>query len=93
MYVHTYLRIVVRLEPARSSTGYQSACGPGKTASAAKLYESFKDFALASGEDSGTMTSFGSMLSQHGFEKKKSGGVVYIGIALKPPMPDFSAKL
>jgi putative DNA primase/helicase len=67
-------------------------CGPGKTASAAKLYETFRDFALASGEDPGTMTSFGSMLSHHGFEKKKSGGIVYIGISLKP-MQDLTAKL
>jgi putative DNA primase/helicase len=69
-------------------------CGPGKKASAAKLYESFKEFAQANGEDCGSMTSFGSMLSQRGFEKKKSGGIVYIGIALKPlNMPDFTTKL
>jgi putative DNA primase/helicase len=69
-------------------------CGPGKKASASALYESFKEFAQANGEDWGSMTSFGSMLSQHGFEKKKSGGMIYVGIALKPlNMPDFSAKL
>jgi hypothetical protein len=40
--------------------------------------------ALANGEDPGTMTAFGSMLSQRGFHKKKSNKISYSGIALKP---------
>jgi putative DNA primase/helicase len=69
-------------------------CGPGKKTSATALYESFKEFAQANGEDWGSMTSFGSMLSQHGFDKKKKSENFYIGIALKPlNMPDFTAKL
>jgi putative DNA primase/helicase len=69
-------------------------CGPGKKASATALYASFKEFAQANGEDWGSSTSFGSMLSQHGFEKKKKSEIFYIGIALKAlNMPDFTAKL
>jgi hypothetical protein len=56
------------------------------------LYESFKEFAQANGEDWGSMTSFGSKLSER-FKKHKSGGKIYSGIALKLNMVDFSAKL
>jgi putative DNA primase/helicase len=64
-------------------------CGPGKKESVAKLYESFKGLALTSGEDPKSMTAFGSMLSQRGFEKKKSSAIFYTGIALKP-LPTIS---
>jgi putative DNA primase/helicase len=59
-------------------------CGPSKKEAAAKLYESFKELALTNGEDPKSMTAFGSMLSQRGYNKKKSNGIFYTGIALKP---------
>jgi putative DNA primase/helicase len=58
--------------------------GADKKAMASKLYASFKDFATESGENPGSSTSFGSLLAQHGFQKKKTGGCnVYFGIQLK----------
>jgi putative DNA primase/helicase len=66
-------------------------CGPGKKASPTELYKSFVEFAQTNGEDPGSMTTFGSNLSQK-FEKTKSSNKVYLGIALKP-LPDFTAKL
>jgi putative DNA primase/helicase len=69
-------------------------CGPGKKESATALYESFKEFAQANGEDWGSATTFGTTLSERGFKKKKSSGSVYSGIALKPlNMLDLSSKL
>jgi putative DNA primase/helicase len=57
--------------------------GPGKKEAASKLYGSWKEFALENGEEPGTMTAFGSLLPEQGFEKKKSGGYYYIGVQLK----------
>ncbi len=65
----------------------KEACdlGPEKKATATALYGSWKDFAIANGESAGSQVTFASLLSQHGFEKKKSGGLsVYVGIAPKP---------
>jgi putative DNA primase/helicase len=58
-------------------------CGPEKKSSASKLYESWKEYAIMNGEDPGSNTAFGSELKERGFEKKKSGGNHYLGIALK----------
>jgi putative DNA primase/helicase len=58
--------------------------GAEKKASASKLYKSWEEFAKANGETPGSATSFGSLLSQRGFYKKKTGGCkVYFGIQLK----------
>jgi len=58
--------------------------GPDKKAGASKLYASWKEFATESGENPGSSTSFGSLLAQRGFQKKKTGGCnVYSGIQLK----------
>jgi putative DNA primase/helicase len=68
-------------------------CAPGKKESASQLWESFKQFSIANGEEPGSSTAFGSMLSQR-YEKKKSGGNNYLGIALKSPpnAVNFKAK-
>jgi putative DNA primase/helicase len=58
-------------------------CSPELQTSAAALFEVFKAFAIANGENPGTSTSFGSQLAQHGLKKKKSGTSVYLGIGLK----------
>jgi putative DNA primase/helicase len=61
--------------------------GPGKIESATKLYASFREFAVASGEDPGSSTSFGSALSQRNFKKKKMNGGInyYLDIAVSAP--------
>ena len=60
-------------------------CGPGLKDLASNLFESWKEFAIANGEGPETMTVFGSLLHQRGFQKKKSGAIQYIGIKVKSP--------
>jgi putative DNA primase/helicase len=59
-------------------------CGVGKQEKAANLYADWKGFALASGEEPGSATSFGSRLRERNFDSHKSGVTVYTGIRLKP---------
>jgi putative DNA primase/helicase len=57
---------------------------PTQKASASELFASWKAFAQANGESHGTAVTFASALTQHGYSKKKSGGLsVYIGISVK----------
>jgi putative DNA primase/helicase len=56
-------------------------CGPGVKGKAAALYECWKEFALANGEEPGTSKAFAETLSNRGFKKMKSCGVKYLGIA------------
>lgn len=58
--------------------------GPGKGAAAKVLFTSWSDYMQANGEAPGTSTSFGIMLNQRGYERKKSGAIRYIGIQPKP---------
>jgi putative DNA primase/helicase len=58
-------------------------CGISLQAKAKDLYESFREFAGASGEHSGSMKSLSNALANAGFSKMKSGSIVYLGIALK----------
>jgi putative DNA primase/helicase len=67
--------------------------GPGRKESASKLYASFREFCIANGENPGSTTDFGSILSQRGYDKKKSSGMNYIGIALKPPLNTVNFKV
>jgi putative DNA primase/helicase len=57
--------------------------GVNLKAKAQELWESYRKFAAGNGEDAGSMKSFASALASAGFEKKKSGGIIYIRIALK----------
>lgn len=58
--------------------------GPGLKAKATPLWESFRKFAEANGEDAGSMKSFSNCLANEGIKKMKSGGSsVYLGIAPK----------
>ena len=57
--------------------------GPGKFAMAPALYTSWTEYALANGEAPGTSTSFGSLLTERGYAKKKSGTTKYLGIQPK----------
>ena len=41
------------------------------------MWDSYRKFAEANGEAAGSMKSFSSALASAGFEKKKSGAVVY----------------
>jgi phage/plasmid-associated DNA primase len=50
-------------------------------AKAAALYECWKEFALANGEEPGSSKAFAETLSNRGFKKMKSSGVKYLGIA------------
>ena len=59
-------------------------CAPGLKSKAMCLYELWKDYASASGEEPGTSIAFAEMLAQRGFKKIKSDGVKYVGIALHP---------
>lgn len=60
----------------------QCDCGPDKKATATELYGSWSTFAAANGEATGSMKLFGDMLAGRGFQKKKSGSIVYLGIQL-----------
>ena len=60
-------------------------CGVGCQEGATKLYTSWREFAITNGEEPGSATAFGSKLSEKDFQKKKSGGNIYLGIRLKPP--------
>ncbi len=57
--------------------------GPEKKAAAAELYASWREYAIAIGEQPGSHVTFASALVQHGFESKKSGVTIYKGIAPK----------
>jgi putative DNA primase/helicase len=56
-------------------------CGPGVKGKAAALYECWKEFALANGEVPGSSKAFAETLGNRGFNKTKSDGVKYLGIA------------
>ena len=56
-------------------------CGPGVKGKAAALYECWKEFAIANGEEPGSSKAFAEMLGNRGFKKIKSDGVKYLGIA------------
>jgi putative DNA primase/helicase len=60
-------------------------CGVNLKAKAQELWQSYRKFAEDNGEDAGSMKSFSSALASAGFEKKKSGGIIYVRIALKMP--------
>jgi putative DNA primase/helicase len=47
------------------------------------LYASWKGFAADNGEEAGSSISFASRMAERNFEKKKSGSVQYVGVALK----------
>jgi putative DNA primase/helicase len=65
-------------------------CGPAVKGKASLLYESWKEFAQANGEDPGSSKTFAEMLGNHGFKKIKSDGVKYLGIApLSVTTPNF----
>jgi putative DNA primase/helicase len=55
--------------------------GPDVKGKAAALYECWKDFALANGEEPGSSKAFAETLGNRGFKKIKSDGVKYLGIA------------
>jgi putative DNA primase/helicase len=67
--------------------------GLGQKGSPTKLYESWKQFALANGEEPGTATMFGTRLPERGYIKKKSGTTNYLGIAVKSELPDLSNQI
>jgi len=56
-------------------------CGSGVKGKAAALYESWREFALANGEEPGSSVAFAETLGNRGFKKIKSDGVKYLGIA------------
>jgi putative DNA primase/helicase len=58
-------------------------CGVGLQAKAGELYGSWKAFAAENGDDAGSSTSFAARMAERDFEKKKSGTMHYVGIALK----------
>ena len=58
--------------------------GLGMKETASNLFASYKEFSIANGELPGTQTVFGSLLQQRGIERKKSSGIQYLGIKLKP---------
>jgi putative DNA primase/helicase len=64
-------------------------CGPGFQASAGELYASWETFAKANGEEPGTSTAFGTRLPERGYQKKKSGNTIYVGIRLKNNVVDL----
>ncbi len=57
--------------------------GSGLKAPASALYGSWSAFAAANGEDTGNSKEFSAMLTERGFQKMKSGSVVYVGLKLK----------
>jgi putative DNA primase/helicase len=57
------------------------ACSPGFKGKAAALYESWREFAIANGEEPGSSKAFSEMLGNRGFKKIKSDGMKYLGIA------------
>jgi putative DNA primase/helicase len=57
--------------------------GPDQKASATALFNSWKAFAQEHGEQPGSSKTFGPMLAQHGFIKKKSSVSTYLGIQPK----------
>jgi putative DNA primase/helicase len=59
-------------------------CAPGLKSKAIALYESWREFAEANGEDPGSMKAMAEQLAQRGFKKIKSDGVKYLGIGLLP---------
>jgi putative DNA primase/helicase len=61
----------------------QCETGPGDHSSAGELYQSWKNFAERIGEEPGSITAFGNMLRQRGFQKKKASSVRYLGIKPK----------
>ena len=56
-------------------------CDPGVKGKASLLYELWKEFAIANGEEPGSSKPFAEMLGNCGFKKIKSDGVKYLGIA------------
>jgi putative DNA primase/helicase len=56
-------------------------CGLGLKGKAAALYECWKEFAVANGEEPGSSKAFAEMLANRGFKKVKSDGIKYLGIA------------
>jgi putative DNA primase/helicase len=56
---------------------------PGAKGKAIALYECWREFAIANGEEPGSSKAFAEMLSNRGFKKIKSDGMKYLGIA--PP--------
>ncbi len=56
-------------------------CSPGTKGKAAALYDCWKDFAIANGEEPGSSKALAEMLANRGFKKVTSNGVKYLGIA------------
>jgi putative DNA primase/helicase len=56
-------------------------CAAGLKGKATALYECWKEFAVANGEEPGSSIAFAEMMSNRGFKKTTSNGVKYLGVA------------
>jgi len=59
-------------------------CAPGAKVKAADLYAAYKNHAEAAGDHPLPQRKFGGALTERGFERVKSSGMVYLGVTLKP---------
>jgi putative DNA primase/helicase len=68
-------------------------CGPDKKATAAELYASWRQYALANGEHPGSTVTFATRLKQRGFQKVKSSSHLYLGIEVKPKPQTYQLEI
>ena len=56
--------------------------GPSYTVRSGQLFEAFTKWAATAGEPSLSSRRFGEAMTEHGFERKTSNGVWYLGVGL-----------
>jgi putative DNA primase/helicase len=66
---------------------------PGKSCPATPLFQAWNKWCDENGEYAGTQTAFGKKITERGYERTRSGGVVYLGIAVKPEPPETKSEI